>query len=51
MTSTLKGFSDAVGDRVGIGAQIFSCLDCRSCKSNNENYCPKMVDTYVSLAV
>jgi len=35
-----------VGDRVGVGAQIFSCLECRACKSDNENYCPKMVDTY-----
>lgn len=35
-----------VGDRVGVGAQIWSCLDCKQCKSHNENYCPKQVDTY-----
>ncbi|KAG8892113.1 NADP-dependent alcohol dehydrogenase [Tulasnella sp. 403] len=35
-----------VGDRVGVGAQISSCLSCRACKSDNENYCPDFVDTY-----
>jgi len=35
-----------VGDRVGVGAQIWSCLECKQCKSDNENYCPKQVDTY-----
>ncbi|KAI0149319.1 alcohol dehydrogenase [Pestalotiopsis sp. NC0098] len=35
-----------VGDRVGVGAQIWSCLKCPQCKSDNENYCPHMVDTY-----
>ncbi|KAF8311287.1 NADPH-dependent alcohol dehydrogenase [Clavulina sp. PMI_390] len=34
------------GDRVGVGAQIWSCMDCRACKTDNENYCPKQVDTY-----
>lgn len=28
-----------VGDRVGVGAQIYSCLDCQECKSDNETYC------------
>ena len=37
-----------VGDRVGVGAQIASCLQCRQCKEGYENYCPKQVDTYVS---
>lgn len=32
-----------VGDRVGVGAQIWSCLKCPQCKSDNENYCPHMV--------
>ncbi|KAI9832291.1 MAG: hypothetical protein M1819_004469 [Sarea resinae] len=32
-----------VGDRVGVGAQIWSCLECRNCKSDNENYCPHQV--------
>lgn len=36
-----------VGDRVGVGAQIGSCMQCRACKSDNENYCLKMIDTYV----
>ncbi len=35
-----------VGDRVGVGAQIQSCMKCKQCKSDNENYCPKKVDTY-----
>ncbi|TGZ80840.1 NADPH-dependent medium chain alcohol dehydrogenase [Ascodesmis nigricans] len=37
-----------VGDRAGVGAQIWSCLEdgCAQCKSGNENYCPKQVDTY-----
>lgn len=37
-----------VGDRVGVGAQIHSCLECKQCKSDNENYCPKQVDTYAA---
>ena len=35
-----------VGQRVGVGAQVYSCLKCDRCKNNNENYCPEMVDTY-----
>ncbi|KAI0453493.1 alcohol dehydrogenase [Xylaria acuta] len=35
-----------VGDRVGVGAQVWSCLKCPQCKSENENYCPHKVDTY-----
>ncbi|RMZ85563.1 hypothetical protein DV737_g593, partial [Chaetothyriales sp. CBS 132003] len=35
-----------VGDRVGVGAQIWACLKCAVCKSDNENYCPHQVDTY-----
>ncbi|MCJ1360122.1 MAG: hypothetical protein MMC33_010125 [Icmadophila ericetorum] len=35
-----------VGDRVGVGAQIWACLECNICKSDNENYCPHQVDTY-----
>ncbi|KUI69728.1 NADP-dependent alcohol dehydrogenase 6 [Cytospora mali] len=34
------------GDRVGVGAQVWSCLKCPQCKSANENYCPHLVDTY-----
>ena len=34
------------GDIVGVGAQIWSCGECKMCKSDNENYCPKQVDTY-----
>ena len=37
------------GDRVGVGAQIWSCMQCRQCKDGYENYCPKQVDTYVSV--
>ncbi|KAA1476357.1 GroES-like protein [Dentipellis sp. KUC8613] len=35
-----------VGDRVGVGAQIGSCYTCKYCKSDNENYCRKSIDTY-----
>lgn len=35
-----------VGDRVGVGAQVFSCLECNRCKTDNESYCPKWVATY-----
>jgi len=35
-----------VGDRVGVGAQVWSCGECKPCGSDNENYCPKSVDTY-----
>ncbi|KAL4728840.1 hypothetical protein ACLX1H_003241 [Fusarium chlamydosporum] len=35
-----------VGDRVGVGAQVSSCLKCKLCTNKNENYCPDMVDTY-----
>ena len=43
-----------VGDRVGIGAQVGSCMNCDPCKHDNENYCVgdgkgHMVDTYNSL--
>jgi alcohol dehydrogenase (NADP+) len=35
-----------VGDRVGVGAQVQSCLQCKLCKSDNENYCPHMVGKF-----
>lgn len=35
-----------VGDRVGVGAQVWACLQCDVCKEHHENYCPKQVDTY-----
>ncbi|OSC96858.1 GroES-like protein [Trametes coccinea BRFM310] len=35
-----------VGDRVGIGAQVGSCLKCRACNDNYENYCPNSIYTY-----
>ncbi|KAK0641076.1 chaperonin 10-like protein [Cercophora newfieldiana] len=34
------------GDRVGVGAQVWACLKCDTCKEANENYCPHLVDTY-----
>ena len=36
--STIK-----VGNRVGVGAQIWACLECKVCKSDNENYCPHQI--------
>lgn len=34
------------GQRVGVGAQSWSCLDCRQCKNDNETYCRQQLDTY-----
>ncbi|KAJ3492398.1 hypothetical protein NLG97_g5421 [Lecanicillium saksenae] len=38
-----------VGDRVGVGAQVWSCLECDNCKDNNQNDYTRMVDTYNAL--
>jgi alcohol dehydrogenase (NADP+) len=37
-----------VGDRAGVGAQVWACGVCKACKSSrgDENYCPHKVDTY-----
>lgn len=35
-----------LGDRVGIGAQVWSCGRCTQCTEGDENYCPSMIDTY-----
>ena len=37
-----------VGDRVGVGAQSFSCLkpDCEECSAGLESYCPHLAPTY-----
>jgi len=42
--SAVKSIS--VGDRVGVGAQIWADLTCDNCKANQENYCPNSLDTY-----
>lgn len=36
------------GQRVGVGAQSYSCLlpTCRQCTHDNETYCPHQLDTY-----
>jgi len=34
------------GQRVGVGAQSYSCLSCRQCKMDNETYCRHQLDTY-----
>ncbi|OBZ67244.1 NADP-dependent alcohol dehydrogenase 6 [Grifola frondosa] len=34
------------GDRVGVGAAVGSCLQCRACKEDYESYCPKSISTY-----
>jgi alcohol dehydrogenase (NADP+) len=36
------------GQRVGVGAQAYACLDCRQCKNENETYCTHQLDTYGS---
>ena len=33
----------SIGQRVGVGAQVYACLDCKNCKGDNENYCPNQV--------
>ena len=38
-----------VGDRVGVGAQIQACLECKNCKSDQENYCPHKVGMLCTL--
>jgi alcohol dehydrogenase (NADP+) len=35
-----------LGDRVGVGAQAFACLQCDECKAGLEQHCAKMVGTY-----
>ena len=35
------------GDRVGVGAMIGACYQCKTCKSGNENFCPNYIYTYV----
>lgn len=40
MTKVGKNVKDIkVGDRVGVGAQVGSCMECSSCISDYENYC------------
>lgn len=35
-----------VGDRVGVGVMVGSCMSCDYCNQDMENYCPKMIFTY-----
>ncbi|KAL9241408.1 hypothetical protein vseg_015524 [Gypsophila vaccaria] len=44
--SKVKNFK--VGDKVGVGCMVGSCLSCDSCEKSLENYCPKMILTYGS---
>ncbi|CCK72631.1 NAD(P)-dependent alcohol dehydrogenase KNAG_0K02680 [Huiozyma naganishii CBS 8797] len=37
-----------IGDRVGMGAQAMSCLECDRCINDNEPYCAKVVCTYAN---
>ncbi|CAF2572741.1 unnamed protein product [Rotaria sp. Silwood2] len=37
-----------VGDHVGVGCMVDSCLHCNSCKKNLEQYCPDTCYTYNS---
>ncbi|KAF3939383.1 hypothetical protein ABW19_dt0208626 [Dactylella cylindrospora] len=41
-----KVTSVEVGQRVGMGAQCWSCGTCKQCKNNNETYCKFQKDTY-----
>ncbi|GEQ72230.1 hypothetical protein JCM33374_g5917 [Metschnikowia sp. JCM 33374] len=40
-----------VGDRVGVGAATSACNECSRCQSDNEQYCPKGVETYNSVDI
>lgn len=40
-----------VGDKVGVGCIVNSCLSCQNCNRDNENYCPRIIFTYNSLDV
>ncbi|KAM7515830.1 hypothetical protein LguiA_005413 [Lonicera macranthoides] len=35
-----------VGDKVGVGCLVGSCLSCDSCSNHLENYCPSQIWTY-----
>jgi len=36
-----------IGDHVGVGCFVGSCLECEPCKEGDENYCDKgMISTY-----
>ena len=38
-----------VGQRVGVGAQVFSCGECKQCREDNETYCQvSLINTYGS---
>ncbi|KAK9350037.1 hypothetical protein V1523DRAFT_123633 [Lipomyces doorenjongii] len=43
-SKTMTGLT--VGERVGVGAQAFACLQCRQCRNDNEIYCTHQLDTY-----
>ncbi|CAG9947188.1 unnamed protein product [Clonostachys rosea f. rosea IK726] len=37
------------GQRVGVGAQVYSCGDCKQCREDNETYCQvNLINTYGS---
>ncbi|KAH8900339.1 putative NADP-dependent alcohol dehydrogenase C 2 [Thozetella sp. PMI_491] len=42
--ASAKGFR--VGDRVGLGAQAWSCGNCPDCTNGLESYCRKFIGTY-----
>ncbi|TPX12383.1 uncharacterized protein E0L32_007030 [Thyridium curvatum] len=37
------------GERVGVGAQSYACLECKQCKNDNETYCTQQLDTFGSV--
>ena len=38
-----------VGDRVGVGAQVLSCMECPPCKEGNETYCPDWLGMFSTI--
>ncbi|KAG6647035.1 hypothetical protein CIPAW_07G050500 [Carya illinoinensis] len=43
--SSVKKFK--IGDKAGVGCMVGSCGSCNNCKQDLENYCPKMIWTYI----
>ncbi|KAJ3328174.1 hypothetical protein HDU76_010462 [Blyttiomyces sp. JEL0837] len=35
-----------IGDRVGVGAQVWGCLECNTCSKGHNNFCSRGVFTY-----
>ena len=41
----------AVGDRVGVGCIVDTCMDCSSCQVSDEHLCQKVIMTMMMVAM